>query len=263
MNRFNFYHQIIFSRDFLLKTNGKNIMKIPSFSKIILNTSIKASHRLASTSGNRKTSNQLVTTTAKLSNQEGGAIKSTDNLSALIALELLCGQKLKKTRSKRFIAAFKLKKNELIASKVSLRKIQMFNFFEKLNMIILPKLKDFQGFVINNNNTNMDAQHSSPPRFISSSNHIPVTGNIHKIIHPIAQIHQSGSISFGIQNLLLFPELENHYELFESIAGFQITIVPKMHIRRQQGNAGDQATHLNSLRKRESLLLFSGNQLPF
>ena len=41
MNRFQFYHNNILSRDFLLKTHAKNIMKVPALSKIVLNASIK------------------------------------------------------------------------------------------------------------------------------------------------------------------------------------------------------------------------------
>ncbi len=150
-----------------------NVMKVPQFSKIVVNTSLR----------------------------------DTDGTVSLIALEMISGQKLKKTRSKKFIAGFKLRKNQLIACKVTLRGIRMFSFLEKLILVVFPKIRDFQGLA--------------------------------------SSFDGKGNISFGLENFLLFPELENHYELFSSLKGCQIIL---------------GTTAKNS---HEARLLLSANQVPF
>jgi large subunit ribosomal protein L5 len=215
MNRFQFHHHHILSRDFILKSQVKNVMRVPILSKIVLNTSIKSSSRGTPTNSSQKGISSM---TVQDKNR---------NLSSLIALEMICGQKLKKTRSKKFIAGFKLRKGELIACKVTLRGNRMFSFFEKLVLVVLPKLRDFQG--LGNKETSYEGKTSmkrnDSSKYYSFDNH--------------------GNISFGLQNFLLFPELENHYELFESLAGFQITCVT------------------NAKNHQAARLLLSGNQMPF
>lgn len=179
MNRLQSYYQNVYKRDSLLKTDSQNINQVPTFSKIILNTSIKATL------------------------QDKKKIAST-----FIALEMISGQKTKKTRSKNFIASFKLRKDQLIGCKVTLRGKELFFFLEKLIYVILPKIRDFNGF-------------------------------------QVLSLDQKGNLSFGLQNILLFPELENHYELFESLNGLQITLV------------------LNAKNKERALNLLSAFQIPF
>ena len=161
MNRINYYTKNLYMRDYLFKINPKNIQNIPNFSKIILHTTINHS--------------------------EGNATDRKKILLPHLALEMISGQKPLKTRAKNFVASFKVKKDQLLGYKVTLRHNQMSSFFEKFLSVVLPKVRDFQGF-----------KHSSDKR---------------------------GGISFGFHNFLFFSELENHYELFQSLSGLQITFL--------------------------------------
>ena len=181
MNRINYYTKNLYMRDYLFKIHPKNILNIPNFSKIVLHTTIH--------------------------NSEVNATDSKEILLPHLALEMITGQKPFKTRAKKFVASFKVKKDQLLGYKVTLRNNQMFSFFEKFISIVLPKIRDFQGF-----------QKTSDKK---------------------------GGISFGFQNFLLFSELENYYELFESLSGLQITFLT------------------TSKNHNETYLLLSMYQIPF
>lgn len=60
-------------------------------------------------------------------------------------LSLLTGQKPQSTRGRRSIASFKLRAGEVIGLKVTLRGKRMYDFFEKLVRIVLPRIRDFRG----------------------------------------------------------------------------------------------------------------------
>ena len=159
MNRLKSYTQNLYLRESVYKINTKNIMSVPVFSKIILHTTLK-----------------------------GILQEKKFILPSFLALEMICGQKAKKTRSKKFVAGFKIRKDQLLGCKITLRREQMFSFFEKFLTVILPKVRDFPGFSYN-------------------------------------ALDKNGNLTFGFQNFLLFPELENHYEIFESLNGLQIQFV--------------------------------------
>lgn len=57
----------------------------------------------------------------------------------------ITGQKPKLCKSKKAVASFKLRQNEPLALKVSLRGKRMYSFTEKLFNIVLPRLRDFKG----------------------------------------------------------------------------------------------------------------------
>ena len=63
----------------------------------------------------------------------------------LSALAAVTGQKPKVTAAKKSIAAFKLREGDKIGLVVTLRGKRMFDFFEKLVNVILPRLRDFHG----------------------------------------------------------------------------------------------------------------------
>ncbi len=75
--------------------------------------------------------------------------ESRDSQESLKAAEeeimAISGQKPKLTRSKKSIAAFKLRQNEPMAYKVTLRGDRMYDFIEKLFNLVLPRLRDFRG----------------------------------------------------------------------------------------------------------------------
>jgi large subunit ribosomal protein L5 len=178
MNRINYYANNLSFRDFILKTNPKNILNLPKFSKIVLHTTIQ---------------NNTIESTKSINSE------SKKIIIPFLALEMISGQKPIKTRSKQFIAGFKIKKDQLLGYKVTLRRFQMFSFFEKFVTIVLPKLRDFQGF-------------------LSSS------------------LQNHGHISLGFQNFLLFPEIEAHYEIFEALSGLHITFVTKSFSKQSRYN---------------------------
>jgi large subunit ribosomal protein L5 len=60
-------------------------------------------------------------------------------------LALISGQKPAETRSKTSIATFKLRENQPIGAKVTLRGPRMYEFLERLIKMALPRIRDFRG----------------------------------------------------------------------------------------------------------------------
>jgi large subunit ribosomal protein L5 len=114
-----------------------------------------------------------------------------------VALEMISGQKLKYTSAKKSIATFKLRKKELLGCKVTLRNHAMYNFLQKFITIIIPRLRD-----------------------------------TYKI--GVQHLDNNANINIGIDNLLIFPELENHFEYFEYLSGINISIVTKNMKKKTQ-----------------------------
>jgi len=69
MNRFQYYNINILSRDYLLKTNGMNIMQVPQFSKIVVNTSLSGTHLSVSQLTNSSSKKNLLIEVRILANQ--------------------------------------------------------------------------------------------------------------------------------------------------------------------------------------------------
>ncbi|MBI5968981.1 MAG: 50S ribosomal protein L5 [Deltaproteobacteria bacterium] len=65
--------------------------------------------------------------------------------SAVEELSLIAGQKAVITKAKRSIAAFKLREGMPIGVMVTLRRDRLFDFFDKLVNIALPRVRDFRG----------------------------------------------------------------------------------------------------------------------
>lgn len=116
MNRFQKYYKEIICYDLLLKENYNNILELPKFNKITINT----------------TSKQYL--------QDKKSI-----IAILLAIELITGQKAKLTYAKKSIAGFKLRQGQTLGCKNTLRNIKMYEFLELFVTIILPKLRDFSG----------------------------------------------------------------------------------------------------------------------
>ncbi len=100
-------------------------------------------------------------------------------------LGLVTGQLPVERRSKNSIAAFNLRENDVVGLKVTLRGDRMYDFFQKLTSIVLPRLKDFQGV----SRTTFD---------------------------------KNGNYSLGLSEQIVFPEVE--YDKIGRIQGLQITI---------------------------------------
>ncbi|MBV8763422.1 MAG: 50S ribosomal protein L5, partial [Hyphomicrobiales bacterium] len=60
-------------------------------------------------------------------------------------LSLIAGQKAVVTRSRKAIATYKLRENQPIGARVTLRKTQMYEFIDRLVTVALPRARDFRG----------------------------------------------------------------------------------------------------------------------
>lgn len=78
-----------------------------------------------------------------------GVGESVNNSKAIdfaeYGIRQVSGQKPVITRSKKAIAAFKLKENLPIGCMVTLRGARMYNFLERLITVALPRVRDFRG----------------------------------------------------------------------------------------------------------------------
>ncbi|MFA6518767.1 MAG: 50S ribosomal protein L5 [Candidatus Shapirobacteria bacterium] len=68
--------------------------------------------------------------------------------AAEVELQAISGQKPRLCRSKKAVASFKLRQNEPLAYKVTLRGVRMYNFITNLFNLVLPRLRDFKGLPI-------------------------------------------------------------------------------------------------------------------
>ena len=97
--------------------NYSNTMQVPKLEKITLNMGI----------GDTQTNS-----------------KALD--SAVEELTLISGQKSVVTRAKKDVSNFKIRKGNPVGVMVTLRSNRMYEFFERLNAIALPRTRDFRGF---------------------------------------------------------------------------------------------------------------------
>lgn len=105
--------------------------------------------------------------------------------SAVEDLSLISGQKPVVCKSKKSIAAFKLRAGLPIGAKVTLRKDMMYNFLDRLINIALPRTKDFRGL----NARSFDGK---------------------------------GNYAFGIKEHIIFPEID--FDKIDKIRGMDIVI---------------------------------------
>jgi large subunit ribosomal protein L5 len=181
------YYQDILIFDLILKQNVTTVMQLPSVEKIVLNT----------TSKNYVNDKKFINST-------------------LGALELLSGQNVQLTHSRKSIANFKIRQDQIVGCKVVLGENLMYDFLDKLSKVIFPRIRDYS-----KNNSLFQTNRNYPEK-------------CSKIAY-----------NFGFQNMMIFPELENHYDLVEIFRGMNCTFV------------------LSNCTPKTSLLLLSGFQLPF
>ena len=98
----------------------------------------------------------------------------------------ITGQKPIITKAKKSIATFKLRQGMPIGCAVTLRKEVMYEFFDRLVNVALPKVRDFRGISAN-------------------------------------AFDGRGNYSIGLHEQIIFPEIE--YDKIEKIKGMNITIV--------------------------------------
>lgn len=94
----------------------KSVMEIPKLEKIVINSGV----------GDATVDAKFLETAAN-------------------ELMLITGQKPILTKSKKSIATYKVRENQAIGAKVTLRGENMWNFVEKLINVALPRVRDFKG----------------------------------------------------------------------------------------------------------------------
>ena len=102
------------------KFNYKSIMEVPRLDKIVINIGL----------GDTKDNPKMLE-------------------NAINDLSIITGQKPIITKSKKAIAAFKIREGINIGCKVTLRKGKMYDFAYKLFNVALPRVRDFRGLSTN------------------------------------------------------------------------------------------------------------------
>ncbi|WP_433857815.1 50S ribosomal protein L5 [Alkalimarinus sediminis] len=112
-----------------------------------------------------------------------GDKKQIDN--AVADMEKLAGQKPVITKAKKSVAGFKIREGYPIGCKVTLRGDRMWEFFERLVDVAIPRVRDFRGL--------------NPKSFDGRGNY-----------------------SMGVKEQIIFPEID--YDKVDKIRGLDITI---------------------------------------
>jgi large subunit ribosomal protein L5 len=134
----------------------KNVMQVPKITKITVNMGV------------------------------GEAVADRKVMDAAVAdLTKITGQKPKLCMSKKSIASFKVRENLAIGTKVTLRGERMWEFFDRLITIAIPRIRDFRGI----NPRSFDGR---------------------------------GNFSLGIKEQIIFPEIQ--YDQIDQLRGMDITI---------------------------------------
>ncbi len=134
-----------------------NVMQIPSLTKIVVNVGL------------------------------GEAINDNKALEGAIQdLAAITGQKPRVNRARKSIAGFKLREGMVIGAKVTLRGDRMWEFFDRLLSVALPRIRDFRGL----NPRSFDGR---------------------------------GNYTFGLTEQLVFPEID--YDDIDAVRGMDVTIV--------------------------------------
>lgn len=137
--------------------NYRNPMEVPKLEKIVINMGL------------------------------GEAIQNIKLLdSATSELSLIIGQKPVITKAKKSIASFKLREGVPIGCMVTLRKERMYEFFDRLVNIALPRVRDFKG----------------------------VSGK---------SFDGRGNYALGIKEHIIFPEID--YDKIDKVKGMNVVIV--------------------------------------
>ena len=135
----------------------KNVMQVPRLEKIVVNIGL------------------------------GEALANAKAIDAAVGdLALITGQRAVVTKAKKSIATFKVREGNPIGAKVTLRGARMWEFFERLTRVALPRIRDFRGV--------------SPKSFDGRGNY-----------------------TLGVREQIIFPEIS--FDKIDAIRGMDITIV--------------------------------------
>ena len=117
----------------------------------------------------------------------GEAIQDSKALEgAMSDIAAITGQKPAMRRAKKSIAAFKLRAKMPVGCTVTLRGQRMWEFFDRLANVALPRIRDFRGL-------------------------------------PVRSVDGRGNYSIGLREQLVFPEI--NYDEIDRIRGMEVTII--------------------------------------
>src|SRR5215217_6912995 len=133
-----------------------NVMEVPRLEKIVVNMGV------------------------------GEAVNQASLLEGAVRdLTVIAGKKPLVTRAKKSIANFKLREGNPIGAKVTLRGDRMWEFFDRLISLAIPRVRDFRGL---------------PPNSFDGR----------------------GNYTFGVTEQLIFPEID--YDKIDTVRGMDVTI---------------------------------------
>lgn len=134
-----------------------NVMQIPSLTKIVVNMGL------------------------------GEAVNDSKALDgAMQDLMTITGQRPRVNKARKSIAGFKLREGQAIGAKVTLRGTRMWEFYDRLLSVALPRIRDFRGL-------------------------------------PANSFDGNGNYTFGLTEQLVFPEI--NYDDVNDTRGMDVTIV--------------------------------------
>jgi large subunit ribosomal protein L5 len=139
----------------------KNVMQVPRLEKIVINMGVGRAGQ---------------TNAGEASKELDGAVRD---------MTIIAGQKPVITRARKSIANFKLRQGARIGCKVTLRGPRMYEFYDRLVSITLPRIRDFQGI--------------SPNSFDGR-----------------------GNFALGLKEQLVFPEID--YDKIDKVRGMDVII---------------------------------------
>ena len=145
------------TKELMTKFEYSSVMQVPKIEKIVINMGV------------------------------GDAVQNSKALDDAVAeLALISGQKPLVTRAKKSIATYRLREGMPIGAKVTLRGERMYEFFDKLVTVALPRVRDFHGV--------------SKKAFDGRGNY-----------------------TLGVKEQLIFPEID--YDKVSKVRGMDIVIV--------------------------------------
>jgi large subunit ribosomal protein L5 len=138
------------------KFGYKNQMAVPRLTKIVINMGV-----------------------GEASQDKKKIEGAVDNLAAI------AGQRPVITKSRKAVANFKLRENQMVGCAVTLRKARMYEFLDRLVNVALPRVRDFRGL-------------------------------------PAKSFDGAGNYNMGLKEQIVFPEI--NYDKIDKVRGMNITI---------------------------------------
>jgi large subunit ribosomal protein L5 len=152
---YEFYRDKV-AKDLMKQFGYKSVMEVPRIEKITLNMGV------------------------------GEAVADKKIMEFAVGdMQKIAGQKPVVTLSKKSIAGFKIREGYPVGCKVTLRKVRMYEFLDRLISVAIPRIRDFRG----------------------------ISGK---------SFDGRGNYNMGVKEQIIFPEIE--YEKVDALRGMNITI---------------------------------------